>query len=210
MIQRKTPATASASEAVAPPPPSPPSQPPPRVKASPVVGTELWRKILRALAAVLAVAALIYLAAVLSARTGLWSWEEMFPPKGRPLFDAVKECWAVHAGPETPCSNVWESTCFDRERCFRVGPRGGGRGGGVLSVYVHDEACSMRSTSEIVAEFRDEDVPKVWSSEPAAAFRQAADSRYPHPLVLVCNLSRGNESSCARSAAEASELAPTA
>ena len=133
------------------------------------------RKVLRAVAATLVVAALLCLAAVLAAVTGVWNWRDTFPYRG-PVFNAVKNCRKVHTGPEEPCSNILESTCFDRDRCRG----GGGRGeeGGSFSVYVHDETCSRRSSSEggVEVGILGKAVPSIWSRA-AEAFRRAAESR---------------------------------
>eukprot|EP00904_Undaria_pinnatifida_P002679 jgi/Undpi1/12411/HiC_scaffold_5.g02083.m1 len=133
------------------------------------------RNVLRAVSATLVVAAMLCLAAVLAAVTGVWNWRDTFPYQG-PVFNAVKSCRKVHTGPEEPCSNILESTCFDRGRCRGGG--GTGRGGGSFSVYVHDETCSRRSSSEggVEVGILGKDVPSIWSRA-AEAFRRAAESR---------------------------------
>ena len=73
--------------------------------------------------------------------------------------------------------NILESTCFGRGRCLRENGEGGGAEGSSLSVYVHDETCSVRDNSEVMASFVGGNVRSRWSRA-AGAFRQAAESRY--------------------------------
>lgn len=116
----------------------------------------------------------------IAASLGLWSWTDLFPREAE-LYDVVRDCRKVRAGREAPCSNVLESACFDRSRCS--GAEGGPEGGSSLSVYVHDDECSMKSSSEIVANYRRGAVPKMWS-QAAEALRQVAATRYLQFLFL--------------------------
>ncbi|CAM9874817.1 unnamed protein product, partial [Laminaria digitata] len=126
--------------------------------------------------AVLAVATLLSLTMAVGASVGLWSWSDIFPRKAY-LFDVVRDCRKVRTGRGAPCSNVFESACFDRSRCAAAdGGMEGGGGGTSLSVYVHDDKCSMKSSSEIVANYRGGAVPQMWS-QAAEALRQVAASR---------------------------------
>lgn len=135
---------------------------------------ETTRRGLVALRSALAVATCLSLVLGLAASVGLLSWYDLFPRKAH-LYDAVRDCRTVRTGREAPCSNVFESACFDRSRC--PGLDGGVGGGESLSVYVHDDMCSMRSSSNIVANYRRGAVPKMWS-QAAEAFRQVAATRY--------------------------------
>ena len=125
----------------------------------------------------LAVAALLSLTMAVAACLGLWTWSDIFPRKAY-LSDVVRDCRKVRAGREAPCSNVFESACFDRSRCPRPD------GGTSLSVYVHDDKCSMKSSSEIVANYRGGAVPKMWS-QAAEALRQVAAARCLRSVFFV-------------------------
>lgn len=96
------------------------------------------------------------------------------------LFDAEKQCRRVRTGPEEACGAPWEAPCFDRGRCRTSATGGGGKssgGGFFLSVYVHDETCSMKRSSEIVTSYRGVAVPLLWN-EAAKAVRHIAAERY--------------------------------
>ena len=104
-------------------------------------------------------------------------------PKGE-LFVATRDCRKVHTGSEVACGGPWAAPCFDRSRCHDFGDGGGLRGGQIdgrssvggptLSVYVHDEACSMRTSSEIAEDYRGVAPPKVWQQVSKAVRHIAA------------------------------------
>ncbi|CAM9758281.1 unnamed protein product [Hapterophycus canaliculatus] len=125
-----------------------------------------------------AISAVLIPVLALTAYAGLWPWRDLFPYHGE-LFNADKQCRRVSTGPEKACGTPWTAPCFDRDRC-RTSAGGGGRkssGGGLfLSVYVHDETCSMRRSSEIVASYRGVAVPLLWN-EAAKTVRQIAAAR---------------------------------
>ncbi|CAM9861341.1 unnamed protein product [Ectocarpus sp. 12 AP-2014] len=129
----------------------------------------------------------------LAAYAGLWPWRDLFPYRGE-LFQPDRDCRRVSTGAEVACGSPWSAPCFDRTRC-RGGGGGGGRsgrrraravrgrggstrgaGGDLLSIYVHDETCSMRKSSEIMASYRGVAVPLLWN-EAAKALRHVAAER---------------------------------
>ncbi|CAM9937991.1 unnamed protein product [Ectocarpus sp. 13 AM-2016] len=140
----------------------------------------------------IAVAVLLAILA-LAAYAGLWPWRDLFPYRGE-LFQPDRDCRRVSTGAEVACGSPWSAPCFDRTRCRggggggRSGRRraravrgGGGRargagGGDLLSIYVHDETCSMRKSSEIMASYRGVAVPLLWN-EAAKALRHVAAKR---------------------------------
>ena len=110
-----------------------PSRTPPHVETRAAAGrAENSRKNLRAFAVLLVVAVLLCVTALLTALAGLWKWVDVFPYRSA-TFNASKNCRAVHTGPEEPCSNILESTCFDRSRCLGGNARAAENS---LSVYV--------------------------------------------------------------------------
>ncbi len=104
-------------------------------------------------------------------------------PRKGVLFVAGRDCRKANAGPDVVCGGPWAAPCFDRSRCHDAGDRGGRRGGhrgsrlggGPLpSVYVHDETCSMRPSSEIAEDYRGVALPKAWQEVPKAMRHIAA------------------------------------
>lgn len=131
---------------------------------------DFTRRVLKALKTTLVIATVIALGLVVAAFEGLWDWREWFPYKGE-LYDPVRACRAVHAGPEWPCGSPWSAPCFNRSRCATDDSNRG-----ALSVYVHDDHCSMRRSSDILA--GDTGKPVHDSSiELAEALRTAAKER---------------------------------
>ncbi|CAN0211923.1 unnamed protein product [Ectocarpus sp. 12 AP-2014] len=142
----------------------------------------------------IAVAVLLAILA-LAAYAGLWPWRDLFPYRGE-LFQPDRDCRRVSTGAEVACGSPWSAPCFDRTRCRGGGGGGGGRsgrrraravrgrggrargagGGDLLSIYVHDETCSMRKSSEIMASYRGVAVPLLWN-EAAKALRHVAAKR---------------------------------
>ncbi|CAB1104737.1 GT47 [Ectocarpus sp. CCAP 1310/34] len=116
----------------------------------------LFRKNRRILAVISVAVAALLLILALTAYAGLWPWRDLFPYKGV-LFHPAKDCLMVNTRAEVACGSPWSAPCFDLSRC-----RGGG--GGSLSVYVHDETCSMRKTSEIMASYGDVAVSPPWDA----------------------------------------------
>ncbi|CAN0482046.1 unnamed protein product, partial [Ectocarpus sp. 12 AP-2014] len=115
----------------------------------------LFRKNRRILAVVSVAVAALLLILALTAYAGLWPWRDLFPYKGE-LFQPARDCLMVNTRAEVACGSPWSAPCFDLSRC-----RGGG---GLLSVYVHDETCSMRKSSEIMASYGDVAVPPPWDA----------------------------------------------
>ncbi|CAN0257386.1 unnamed protein product [Ectocarpus fasciculatus] len=147
------------------------------------------------LAVVFVAVAVLLAILALAAYEGLWPWRDLFPYRGE-LFQPDRDCRRVSTGAEVACGSPWSPPCFDRTRC-RGGGGGGGRrgrrraravrgrggstsggggGGDLLSVYVHDETCSMRKSSEIMASYRGVAVPLLWN-EAEKALRHVAAER---------------------------------
>eukprot|EP00752_Nemacystus_decipiens_P008218 g7348.t1 len=134
-----------------------------------------YRRVRRVLCFSTAAAVVTALGLVLAAYTGLWKWREVFPYSGA-LFDPTRDCRKVALWADETCGAPWAAPCFDRSRCRGGGAAGMGDGvGGGFSVYVHDEACSMRRSSDILKHRRDGE-PELWE-ESADAVRRIAASR---------------------------------
>ncbi|CAN0075141.1 unnamed protein product, partial [Ectocarpus sp. 4 AP-2014] len=129
----------------------------------------LFRKNRRILAVVSVAVAALLLILALTAYAGLWPWRDLFPYKGR-LFHPAKDCLMVNTRAEVACGSPWSAPCFDLSRC-----RGGG---GLLSVYVHDETCSMRKSSEIMASYGDVAVPPPWDAAAETQLWNAAANTF--------------------------------
>ncbi|CAM9869706.1 unnamed protein product [Ectocarpus fasciculatus] len=136
----------------------------------------LSRKSRRILAVVSVAVAALLLILALTAYAGLWPWRDLFPYKGE-LFQPAKHCLMVSTRDDVACGGPWSAPCFDRTRC-----RGGGDGGGnLLSVYVHDETCSMSKSSEIMASSREQALPELlWDASAEAQVWNAAAKTLRH------------------------------
>lgn len=102
--------------------------------------------------AIATVAMIICVVLALTNYAGLWNWR-YFVTTRRRKPDVMRDCLAVRRGQEIPCGSPWTAPCFNRSRCTGI-DSGGNRDR--LSIYVHDDSCSMRSTSDIIADEKDE------------------------------------------------------
>ncbi|CAM9123001.1 unnamed protein product [Ectocarpus sp. 6 AP-2014] len=132
----------------------------------------LFRKNRRILAVVSVAVAALLLILALTAYAGLWPWRDLFPYKGE-LFQPAKDCLMVNTRADVACGSPWSAPCFDLSRC-----RSGG--GDLLFVYVHDETCSMRTSSEIMASYGDVAVPPPWDAAAETQLWNAAAETLRH------------------------------
>ncbi|CAM9982432.1 unnamed protein product, partial [Pylaiella littoralis] len=160
------------------------------VDAATLVSARLLRKNAwtnaAALGLTIAVAACLLSGLALAAYAGLLPWRDMFPYNGE-VFDATNDCRKVLTGSGASCGSPWSSPCFDRSPSSRGG--GGSGSGHFLSVYVHDDTCSMKKSSEIAAGYRGIAEPLPWRQAAKAVRRIASERQDVHTYHVEKNRS---------------------